>query len=160
MNRKPRTDDEIYKWHRDTLAYIEKHGEADRNRPRVSENEPQAGWFMRRLVAKGPYAPCRIWVEPGDLDEAGNMTSPEKWFCEVDGARRDVAREWTWLCGRPISEDKYLDMLAGAFAQPRETQHVASVAPGEITEIPGNKGPENITESIPPGPAGGKKTDF
>lgn len=148
MNRKPRTEAELYRWHRETLAHIETHGAADRNRPRMSENDPQPGWYMRRLVQKGPYVPCRIWVEPGGLDEAGNMISPEKWFCEVDGQKRDVAREWTWLCGHPISEDKFMDMLTGAFAQPRETKHMASVAPGQVVDVPGNHS-TNIPEIIP-----------
>lgn len=145
MNRKPRTEAELYRWHTDTLAHIAAHGEKDRNRPRVSENDPQAGWFMRRLEKNGAYVPCRIWVEQGELDENGDVTRPAKWFCEVDGARRDVSREWSWLCARPITEDKYMDMLTGAFAQPRDQTEPLFSQPFEEA---GNQSP-NTAKNIP-----------
>lgn len=163
MNRKPRTEAELYRWHTDTLAHIAAHGEKDRNRPRVSENSPEAGWFMRRVEKNGAYVPCRIWVE-WDMDENGDLAGPERWFCEVDGARRDVSREWTWLCARPITEDKYMDMLTGAFAQPRDNSPLFSEpAPAPVPEAA--RGEPLQTDDLPeaqpePEQTGAVKTMF
>lgn len=148
MNRKPRTEAELYRWHTETLAHIAAHGEADRNRPALHEDEPQCGWYRRRLVPKGPFVPARVWVEPGQTDpETDELISPEVMRCEVDGARVPVDRAWTWIARYPISEDQYMAMLAGSFAEPR-AMTVWFI--DEMPDPPGNKAPENITEIMPP----------
>lgn len=141
MNRKPTTPEQALAWHTAALAHLSQPGNTARGGPPISENEPQVGWYMRRLIQKGPFVPCRIWIEPGEVDpETGELLSPEIMRCEVDGARRnDVVAEWTWLCGKPISEDKFMDMIAGAFA---------GAGPVDEPEI---KPSEIITENITPG---------
>ncbi len=101
-----------YRWHTQTLQ-AKKDGTKP---PPIHENTPQCGWFVRRLVAKGPYVPCRIWLESPTDPETGELTGPELFRCEIDGQRRPVDREWTFLAGRPISEDEYMDMLASRMA--------------------------------------------
>lgn len=125
MNRKPTTHEAAYAWHTATMAHIAKNGTGTRTGPAITEDVPHCGWFMRRTKKDGAYVPCRIWIEPGEVDkETGDLLSPEKMLCEVDGRRQDVASQWTWLCGKPISEDQYFDMIAGnfaSFAEPEKT---------------------------------------
>lgn len=107
--RKPTSPEVAYAWHAKAL---EANGDKAKMPP-IHENDPKPGWYMRRLIAKGPYVPCRIWLEADVQD--GELLSPERLLCEVDGQRRDAGGEWTWLAGKPITEDKYMDMLAGHF---------------------------------------------
>lgn len=108
--RKPTATEVAYGWHTKALA-----ANGDRAKmPPIHENEPKPGWYMRRLIPKGPYVPARIWLE-ADVGDDGELLGPEVLLCEVDGQRRNVGGEWTWLASRPISEDKFMDMLAGNF---------------------------------------------
>lgn len=93
--------------------------------PAIHENEPKPGWYMRRLIPKGPYVPARIWLDV-ELGDDGELLGPEVLLCEVDGQRRNVGSEWTWLASHPISEDRYMDMIAGNFT---------SSAPGAVDEV-------------------------
>lgn len=108
--RQPTARESAYSWHTKALA-----ANGDRSlMPPIYENEPKPGWYMRRLIPKGPYVPARIWLEAETGDD-GELLSPEILLCEVDGQRRNVSGEWTWLASRPISEDRFMDMLAGNF---------------------------------------------
>lgn len=156
MDRRPRTEDEIYRWHRQTLAHIASHGAANRERPPIHESEPHAGWYRRRLVPKGAFVPARIWIEPPETDpETGDQVAPEKMLCEVDGKRVDVFRAWTWLAQHPISEEEYMDMKAGGFRalapEPEPAPYAGVMIAGEIFSDQG--APEAPPE---PAPANGK----
>lgn len=159
MNRKPTPDDKLYAWHTQMLAHMATAG-TNRGGPRITESEPQCGWYMRRLIKDGPYHPARIFVERDTDPETGDLISDEKIRCEVDGQRRDPFREWTWLASRPITEDQYMDMLAGGFALPRDE------APPDADPRPepppqDHDGPEEGLPAEPaPAPTGAPKTCF
>lgn len=87
--------------------------------PPIHENDPQCGWFMKKRTnhRDSDYVPCRIFLESQTDPETGELTGPEVMRCEVDGRRMDVSGMWTWLAGRPISEDQYMEMIAGTFRE-------------------------------------------
>lgn len=96
--RRPTPQDSLMAWHRAAIAG---------GSPPVHPNDPQQGWFRRRLVKGGPMVPARIWLHQ-EIDEAtGELAEDEVWRCEVMGEARDPVDEWPWLCARPISEAEY-----------------------------------------------------
>lgn len=65
-------------------------------KPPITE-EPQDGFYKRRLVAKGPFVAAAIWH-----DETG------KQVCRVGTEMRDVKAEWLWLAKNPADEEAVL----------------------------------------------------
>lgn len=77
-------------------------------------DEPQAGYYQRRLVRQGPFVPARIWREP-ELDaNTGEPTGADLILCEVDGRRRDPLAEWARLATQPITVDEYRFLVKNA----------------------------------------------
>jgi hypothetical protein len=74
-------------------------------------NDPQCGWYRRRLVKGGPYVPARIWIVREVCPETGELLCDETLACEVNGLRRDPVAQWTFL--QPISRQEY-DALCAA----------------------------------------------
>ena len=68
--------------------------------------EPQCGYYKRRLVRGGPHVPAKIWLE-GETDRKGNLLDDEVMRCEVNGQYCDPEEQWLWLAGKPISEKDY-----------------------------------------------------
>jgi 5'-3' exonuclease len=73
--------------------------------------EPQAGWYKRRLVQRGAYVAARIWREPEIDFETGRPTGKDTLACEVAKERRDPVNEWGYLCRMPIAEADYKHMI-------------------------------------------------
>lgn len=73
----------------------------------IRENDPQEGYYRRRLVRGGPWVPARIWWQDGERDAAGELISDQVLYCMVGAELRDPYAEWTWLAGQPIGEAEY-----------------------------------------------------
>ena len=74
----------------------------------IDLNEPQEGYYRRRLVRGGPWVAARIWWVRGDIDqETSHQMSDDVLRCVVNGRRRDPYREWLWLAKEPITEAEY-----------------------------------------------------
>ncbi len=101
--------------------------------PPIHENDPQCGWFMKKRTnhRDSDFVPCRIFLEAPTDPVTGELTGPEVMRCEVDGRRMDVSGMWTWLAGRPISEDQYFEMIAGSFRMAPEPEKTVA-APEQI----------------------------
>lgn len=103
--RKPTPHEELYAWHANALLGVfgeelGLHGE-----------EPECGWFKRRLVKGGVEVPARIWMyQP--INEEGELVADEVLQCEVDGQYADPYEAWSWLCGNPITEAEFNYMMA------------------------------------------------
>lgn len=81
-------------------------------------DEPQCGFYQRRLLKGGTLVPARIWrdaeLDPFSLEPTGR----EILKCQVGPDRRDAVSEWSRLCMGPISEEKYrFEMADGAWAK-------------------------------------------
>jgi hypothetical protein len=80
-------------------------------RPPIHEDTPpQAGWYMRRLVPRGPFVPARIYLEEY-RDEVGELLCDVVYCCEVNGRREDAFDQWLYLAKYPISRDRYQEMI-------------------------------------------------
>lgn len=79
------------------------------DRPPITE-DPEEGFYKRRLVKGGPWVPVQIWIE-AERDEAGDLLSDEVVKCTVDGVLVDVHSHWSYCAGSPISESEF-DYLA------------------------------------------------
>lgn len=97
MIRRPTPREIAYDWHTRTLAGEEITAITD---------QPEPGWYKRKLVKGGPFVPARIWLRQ-EVDEAGELLDDEILLCEVNGTPRDPYDEWNWLCANPISEEDY-----------------------------------------------------
>lgn len=108
MIRQPSTEAEAYRWWRDTLAGL---------RPPWHEDDPQPGFYKRRMVKGGPWVPVAIWIEQELDEETGELAAPEELRCIVNGQPTDPVRTWTFC--RAISAAEY-DALTGARASIEE----------------------------------------
>lgn len=109
----PKPPDDRRAWWRAAVA-----GE----RPAITE-DPEEGFYKRRLVKGGPWVPVQIWVE-AERDEAGDLLSDEVVKCTVDGVLVDVDSHWSYCCARPITEAEF-DYLS------RVSAHAKARAPRE-----------------------------
>jgi hypothetical protein len=97
---RPTPEAELYRWHRNALLGVL----ADE--PATFNEDPECGWFKRRLVKGGPWVPAKIWmVQP--VDEAGDLVADETLQAEVNGTWADPETVWSWICGNPITEQEF-----------------------------------------------------
>ena len=102
---KPTPHAALYAWHTEAMKGV--FGEFDIH---IGE-EPQCGWFKRKLVKGGPFVPARVWMyQP--VDDEGDLCGDEVLQCEVDGKFADPEEAWSWLCGNPISEAEFKHLTA------------------------------------------------
>lgn len=99
--RTPTPEDHLFRWWRAALRgeWLEIDGE-----------DPQPGFYRRRLVKGGPWVPVRIWMEQAIDPETGELTEPETLRCMVDLKDRDPFRHWTYAMTHPITAEAYDDM--------------------------------------------------
>lgn len=93
-------------WHQNALKGV--YGD-DIN---LHSEDPECGWFQTRLTEGGPFVPCRIWLHQDIDDATGELMDDEQYRCEVDDREVDVEAHWPWLCGSPISQQKWQYMVA------------------------------------------------
>lgn len=91
--RKPTSHDDLYSWWRRAL----------KDQSTVITQEPQPGYFKRKLVKGGVFVPARIWMFQEIDGETGELLSDELLQCEVNGSKADPEDAWTWICANPIS---------------------------------------------------------
>lgn len=100
--RRPIPDEELLSYHSRALS-----GE----RVPVFEDEPQSGWYRRRMVKNGPWVPVMIWLEQ-EVDDAGDLCDEPRWTCLVDDEQADALDHWTRCAGKPILKATYDHMIA------------------------------------------------
>ena len=94
---------------------------------RITNDEPQCGFFKRRLVKGGAWVPARIWLDAEVDPETGELLTDERYQCEVNGQYADPFDAWPWLCAHPISEAEYRYMEAlREHARMNEPDHPAA----------------------------------
>lgn len=104
MIRRPTSRADQYSWWERTVA-----GE---RAPRI-EDEPQPGFYKRRMVRGGPFVPVEIWLEQEIDPETGELVADERLRAICNGELRDPVSLWTFC--RAISLAEY-DALTGAHA--------------------------------------------
>ena len=81
----------------------------------IDINEPEEGFYKRRLVRNGAWVPARIWWVRGEIDEeSGHQMSDDVLHCIVNGRKRDPYKEWIWLAKHRITEADYNFMVDDA----------------------------------------------
>ena len=98
--REPTSNETLYSWYTNAMRG---HLRDDRG---TFADEPQCGWYKRRLVKNGPFVPARIHMVQ-EIDEAGDLIADEVLLCEVNGSAAPVDDQWIWLSSNPISESEY-----------------------------------------------------
>ena len=89
MMRQPSTVAQLYAWHRAAVAG---------NAPPRHGDEPECGWYKRRLVKGGPWVPVRIYVDREIDPITGELTCDERLRIEVEGLDGgDPVTHWTYL---------------------------------------------------------------
>lgn len=81
--------------------------------PPIHEDSlPEAGYFKRRLVARGPFVPCRVWIVE-ERDDDGELLCDVLYCCEVNGRQESAFDQWLYLAKYPISRAEYERMMDG-----------------------------------------------
>lgn len=96
--REPTPSAVAFAWHANALLGV--YGDECQ----IHDEEPQVGYFKRRLVRGGVYVPAKIWLDQEIDPDTGELLADERLQCEVAGEWRDPHEEWPRLCGHPISE--------------------------------------------------------
>lgn len=100
--RQPTPRAVLYDWHTRALAGLSP----------VITQDPQCGWYRRKLVKGGVFVPARIWmVQPID-EETGELAGDELLQAEVNGAYADPEECWSWICANPITEAEFRYLTA------------------------------------------------
>jgi hypothetical protein len=88
------------------------------DRPTICADDPQCGWYKRKLVRGGPFVPARIFLE-AEVDERGELIAPEIMKCEVGTRMCDPLEQWSYLADKPITEAdfEYMQALARHVSQ-------------------------------------------
>lgn len=100
--RLPTPSAALYDWHTRALAGLQP----------VITQEPQCGWYKRKLVKGGVFVPARIWMVQEIDADTGELLSDELFQCEVNGAYADPEDAWTWICANPITEQEFRYLTA------------------------------------------------
>lgn len=103
-------------------------------------DEPQCGFYKRRLQKGAVFVPARIWREP-ETDIAGEPTGKDVMRCEVGGKARDPNAEWTRLAMNPITEADFRFETA-------DSEHAKKWRPGDPKATP--HVPIDLTKAKPP----------
>lgn len=80
-------------------------------------DQPQPGYFRRRLAKGAPWVGCIIYYPcPFHVEPDGNVTVERSrpLLCMVNGEHVDPFEVWTWVAGQRISEAEYLFLIADA----------------------------------------------
>ena len=102
----------------------------------ININEPQEGFYRRRLVRGGPWVPARIWWEYGEVDqESGHKMDDDVLHCLVNGRRRDPYREWLWLAKEPITEAEFNFMVDDAAHAKAHRPNDPKATPGKPIDV-------------------------
>lgn len=98
--RKPTPESEALKWWRQALEGV--------SPPPINE-QPECGFYERRLVKGGPLVPVAIWLEQA-IDAGGYLLEPEIIRCVVNGKLDDAVNQWGYCCASPITKARYHEM--------------------------------------------------
>lgn len=96
--RQPTSPTILLAWHSNAMLGVLGEGTG------LDANEPQPGWYKRRLVKGAVFVPARIYVEQIVDEDTGELVEDEKLCCEVNGRAEDPYEQWLWLCINPISQ--------------------------------------------------------
>ena len=69
----------------------------------IDINDPRPGFYQMRERKGGRLVGVRIWIEPGERDEAGDLLEDEPILCQVNGVEADPWQVWPW-CAKPEQE--------------------------------------------------------
>lgn len=71
-------------------------------------NQPEPGYYRRRLVRGGPWVAVRIWRGFGRCPHTGDILE-RGWQlrCTVAGADANPFDQWLWVCREPITEQEF-----------------------------------------------------
>ena len=83
----------------------------------IHEGEPQAGFYKVRKFPygewpRGPYVPARVWWEPPEIDELGELIADERCRAEIDGKEINPWNSWTWIARRPVPLEEWQWLVA------------------------------------------------
>ena len=106
MSRLPTPRDIAYAWHARAIR-----GE----KVSIHEGDPQCGYYLTRLVARGAFVPGSIWLEQIVCPETGELLSDERYRAEILGEEVDAGDAWIWLAKRPICKLFYMEKLGSVF---------------------------------------------
>lgn len=69
----------------------------------IDINEPQEGFYRRRLTRRGMWVPAKIWWEYGEVDpESGHKMADDVLHCLVDGKPADPYKQWIFLADHSL----------------------------------------------------------
>ena len=104
--------DPAFRWWREALHACT-HGT---RKPRITQ-EPEPGFYRRRLVKGGPWVPVAIWYGPAPTDAEGTTLEDAPLLCVVDGKPADPQDTWLWVADNPVPRSEYDALVTQAKAR-------------------------------------------
>lgn len=77
----------------------------------IHEGEPQCGFYLTRLVARGALVPGSIFLEQIIDEETGELMSDEVFRAEILGEPQDPNDAWLHFAKRPICRLFYMQRM-------------------------------------------------
>ena len=84
---------------------------------RLIVDQPQPGFYKRKLTKGGPYIGVMLFYScPFFFADDGNVTVERSrpLLCQVNGEWADPFTEWSWIAGNRITEAEFRYLLADA----------------------------------------------
>lgn len=81
----------------------------------IDMNDPQEGFYKCKMVKGGPWVPVKIWMQDGSRNPDTNDLESDQ-FLRAMRNGQDISPFdiWTWCAEHPITEQRYLYMIAAA----------------------------------------------
>lgn len=70
----------------------------------ILADDPQPGYYKRRLVRGGIFVPARIWQVETRCIETGDLVADVQLLCEVSTGPADPYEQWPYLGKHPVPE--------------------------------------------------------
>lgn len=103
MIRQPSTYRQLYAWWMDAVQ----NGVQS-----MIEDQPHCGFYQMRQVKNGPWVPVELFIQRFIDVETGELTEPERVMCKIGADGPVFAAEKVWTQLRPISEQRYSQLMA------------------------------------------------
>ena len=104
----------------------------------IDINDPQEGFYRRRLRRNGPWVAARIWWVRGEIDpESGHQMSDDVLHCLVDGKPADPYDQWIFLADHRLDggEAEYRYMVDDAAHAKAHRPDDPKAHPGEPIDL-------------------------
>jgi hypothetical protein len=126
--REPTDRKALYAWWKATIEAMAPHRslrdavDAGCTIPPIPD-EPQCGFYRRRMVRQGAFVEARIFLEQ-KLNTKGELVGDEVLKCQIGDSFYEPDDQWLYLQNRPITQEEYRFGVGHRRYEAGRAQHV------------------------------------